>query len=138
MVWFLTQANFHLRNIAMCMRVIRSRRIRNFITFPIRVVSNVFGYMLSNRLLLALEVAIEYWLALSFSMEAKNVDRGDMDGSQEAIIHEALRREMEQQKGCVWQFIIDRCASLLCFAHCRGSGHVACAGFPRMLHCDSH
>lgn len=76
--------------------------------------------MLSNRLLLALEVAIEYWLALNSSMEAKNVDQDHhVDGSQEALIHEALRREMEQQKGCVWQFIIDRCATLMLFVYSR-------------------
>lgn len=107
-VWFLSQANFHLRKIAMCMRVIRSRRIRNLISFPIHLISHVSGYFLSNRLLLALEVAIEYWLGLTFSIEAKKVADDHVDGSQEAHIHEVLRREMEQQKHCVWQFIVDR------------------------------
>lgn len=74
--------------------------------------------MLSNRLLLALEVAIEYWLALNFSMEAKELRDDNVVGSQEAIIHEALRREMEQQKRCVWQFIIDRCVAALSLPIC--------------------
>lgn len=110
MVWFFSQINFHLRKVAMCMRVIRSRRIRNFVSFPIHLISHVFGYFLSSRLLLALEVAIEYWLALTFSMEAKKLSEEEADGSQEALIHNALRREMEQQKQCVWKFIVDRYA----------------------------
>jgi hypothetical protein len=97
-------------------RVIRSRRIRNVLAYPIQLLSNVFGHFLSSRLLLALEVAIEYWLALSFSIEAKKLTEEHADGSREAVIHEALRREMEQQKSSVWQFIIDRCASVPCFA----------------------
>jgi hypothetical protein len=118
-------------------RVIRSRRIRNVLAYPIQLLSNIFGHFLSSRLLLALEVAIEYWLALSFSLEAKKLTEEHADGSREAVIHEALRREMEQQKSSVWQFIIDRCASVPRFAMvlcgaCHHMGKVVLAGCSAM------
>jgi hypothetical protein len=102
----------------MFMRGIRSRRVRNFVSWPVHIISRLFSSFLSDRLLLALEVAIEYWLALTYSMEAKHVAEDASLGSQEAHVQQALRAEMEAQKSCVWQFITDRCSLYCSFARC--------------------
>jgi hypothetical protein len=93
------------------MRCIRPKFLRSIISFPVRLVSRRLSSTLSKRLLLALEVAIEYWLALAFRIESKSVTDDSKDGSQEAHVQQQLWAEMEDQRNEVWQFIIDRCAA---------------------------
>ena len=100
--------HFQLRKLQMCMQCIRPWFLRIFISFPVQLVSRMLSPTLSNRLLLALEVAIEYWLALAFSMESKSASGDGSSGPQEAHVQQVLQAEMEDQHAEVWQFINDR------------------------------
>lgn len=108
-MWLVSTMHFQLRKLAMCMLCIRPWFLRLIISFPVQLVSRMLSTTLSNRLLLALEVAIEYWLALAFTLESKGVSGENIDGPQEAHVQQVLRAEMEDQRAAVWQFINDRC-----------------------------
>jgi hypothetical protein len=65
-------------------------------------------------MLLALEVAIEYWLALTFSLEARSMAKYGRTDSHEYSVKQQLQAELELQKDEVWQFIVDRYVALVC------------------------
>lgn len=103
--------HFRLRRALMSIRLIRFTPLRAMLTFPVRVVCRMLSLKLSDHMLLALEVAIELWLALTFSIEARIV-AGDSSGNEhDAAVRDTLRRELEAQKAEVWDFILDRCAA---------------------------
>lgn len=111
-VWAMSGMHFRLRRMLMSLRRVRLGPLRPLITAPVRAACRVLSLKLSDHMLLALEVAIELWLALTFSIEARIVagDAASSAGDADAAVREALKRELEAQKAEVWDFILDRCA----------------------------
>lgn len=107
-MFLVSTMHFRLRKLHMCMLCIWPWFLRALVSWPVQLLSRMLSTTLSNRLLLALEVAIEYWLALAFSIESKTLNGESNDGPQEAHVQQVLQAEMEEQRGEVWQFINDR------------------------------
>ena len=127
-MWLISTMHFQLRKLQMCMHCIRPWFLRIPISFPVQLVSRMLSTSLSNRLLLALEVAIEYWLALAFSMESKSASGASSTGPQEEHVQLVLQAEMEDQHAEVWQFINDRCGPVEYVRRCGTAASFSCAG----------
>jgi hypothetical protein len=137
-MWLISTVHFRLRQLQMCMHGIRPWVLRTVVSFPLQLTSQMLSTTLSNRLLLALEVAIEYWLALMTSIEAmtiqEDLEHAEHHEVQQANVQLELRSEMEYQREAVEQFINERCAVPppdTPAIHCRARVH--CASVP-MLH----
>lgn len=108
-IWAMSGLHFRLRRVLMALRRITCFPLRTLLTVPVRAVCRMLSVKLSDRMLVALEVAIELWLALTFSIEARIVAADASAGEHDRAVRDVLRQELEDQKAEVWDFILDRC-----------------------------
>lgn len=129
--WIVPWVLFQLRRLLMQLCHVRPHFLRTVMTAPIEYITQLLANAISDRMLVALEVAIEYWLSLTVSMDVRSVteaDAGPGATSSESVpeavaddnVRAELRQEMEDEKGDVWHFILDRCATAQMG---RGGGH---------------
>eukprot|EP00892_Ulva_mutabilis_P007352 jgi/Ulvmu1/498/UM001_0506.1 len=107
-IWAMSWLHFRLRSMLMGLRHVRWLPLRAALMAPVRAACRMLSVKLSDRMLLALEVAIELWLALTFSMEARIVVGDVSAGEHDRAVRDVLRQELERQKAEVWDFILDR------------------------------
>ena len=103
--------HLHVRQASLAAARCGPRWLTALVRYPLYFISHLLSTSLHTGVRLALEVSIEYSLGLSFALDGRAL-RGHKGakGSRDDEVREALRAELTQQKGVVWNFILDRCA----------------------------
>jgi hypothetical protein len=119
--WIVPWVLFQLRRLLINLGHVRPQLLRTVMAAPVHYVSQLLANAISGRMLVALEVAIEYWLSLTFSMDVRSVTEVNAGlrsapstpvpaAVDDDSVRAELRQEMEHEKDDVWHFILDRCA----------------------------
>lgn len=73
-----------LRRLLLAMGRVRPRRLQAALIAPVKALARLFATQVSNRMLCALEVAIEYWLSLTFAADARALEEGAVQRAQQS------------------------------------------------------